>query len=296
MDLKTQISRFLEYLLIEKKYSDATIASYKNDLKTFEEFCKAKKKNFDSIKKEDLKDYLSYLNQKYQNDKTISHHITSLRSFYKFLMIEHQLGKNPVSYLELPKLKKTLPNVLSVSEVETLLDIPIVDAFSARNKAMLELMYATGLRVSELINVKIQDFDFTMATIRTLGKGSKERVIPIGEYAMTAILIYYQEYRDELCRKGQREYLFLNNHGDRMTRVGFFKMLKKLAKEKGIQTEFSPHTLRHSFATHLLDYGADLRSIQELLGHSSISTTQIYTHVSKEKIKQNYEEFHPHGK
>ena len=135
-----------------------------------------------------------------------------------------------------------------------------------------------------------------MATLRTLGKGSKERIIPIGEYAMMAISIYYQGYRDELCRKGQREYLFLNNHGEKMTRVGFFKLLKKVAKEKGIKTEFSPHTLRHSFATHLLDYGADLRSIQELLGHSSISTTQIYTHVSNEKIKQNYEEFHPHGK
>lgn len=295
--VEEQIERFLNYLLIEKKYSNATIMSYQNDLSTFQEFCNEnKKKNLQTISKEDLKEYLSYLKKKYDNDKTVAHHISTLRSFYKFLMIEKYIDKNPVSYLELPKIRKSLPHVLSMEEIDRLLEIPITDAFSARNKAMLELMYAAGLRVSELMNVKASDIDYQMATVRTLGKGSKERIIPLGEYAITALKIYENEYRSTLCIKGPREYLFLNNHGEKMSRVGFFKILKKLAREKNIKTDFSPHTLRHSFATHLLDHGADLRSIQELLGHSSISTTQIYTHVSQEKIKQNYEEFHPHGK
>lgn len=294
--LEEQIGRFLNYLLIDKKYSNNTILTYEDDLNTFLSFCKEEKLELNEIKKEDLKNYLVYLKKQYQNEKTISHHITSLRSFYKFLLMEKILTKNPISGIELPKLKKTLPHVLSEEEVNQLLDIQITDKYSARNKAMLELMYATGLRVSELINVKITDFDMEMALLRTMGKGRKERILPVGEYAMTAIQIYLQHYRDSFCIKGPKEYLFLNNHGNKMTRVGFFKNLKKLAKEKGIKTEFSPHTLRHSFATHLLNYGADLRSIQELLGHSSISTTQIYTHVSNEKIRKNYEEYHPHGK
>lgn len=295
--IEEQIERFLNYLLIEKKYSNATILSYQDNLKTFQEFCeKEKKSSLKEIAKEDLKKYLEYLKKKYDCDKTISHHITVLRSFYKFLMIEKYIDKNPVSYLELPKIRKALPHVLTVEEVNTLLNISVTDAFSARNKAMIELMYAAGLRVSELVNVKLSDIDYEMATIKTFGKGSKERIIPLGEYAISALKLYEEEYRSTLCIKGPREYMFLNNHGEHLTRVGFFKILKKLAKEVGIKTEFSPHTLRHSFATHLLDYGADLRSIQELLGHSSISTTQIYTHVSQEKIKQNYEEFHPHGK
>ncbi len=294
--LEEQIGRFLNYLLIDKKYSNNTILTYEDDLNTFLSFCKEEKLELNEIEKEDLKNYLVYLKKHYQNEKTISHHITSLRSFYKFLLMEKILTKNPISGIELPKLKKTLPHVLSEEEVNQLLDIQITDKYSARNKAMLELMYATGLRVSELINVKITDFDMEMALLRTMGKGRKERILPVGEYAMTAIQIYLQHYRDSFCIKGPKEYLFLNNHGNKMTRVGFFKNLKKLAKEKGIKTEFSPHTLRHSFATHLLNYGADLRSIQELLGHSSISTTQIYTHVSNEKIRKNYEEYHPHGK
>ena len=160
---------------------------------------------------------------------------------------------------------------------------------------MLELMYATGLRVSELIEVKLSDIDFDNAIIRTMGKGSKERIIPVGDYALAALDIYINGYRDSFLIKGMTEYLFLNNHGVKMTRVGFFKIIKNLAFTLGIKVSFSPHTLRHSFATHLLDAGADLRSIQELLGHSDISTTQIYTHVSKEKIKKEYDNFHPHG-
>ena len=294
--VEEKVEEFLNYLWIEKKYSSHTITSYQNDLKTFLKFCEKKKKSLPELNKEDLKEYLKFLKDSYDSDKTISRHISSLRSFYKYLMIDKYIEKNPVSLIELPKLKKSLPQVLSVEEIDQLLDIPLVDAYSYRNKAMLELMYATGLRVSELVNLKTNDIDFTMANVRTIGKGSKERIIPIGDYALNAVSIYYQNYRDLLCKHGKKEALFLNNHGEAMTRVGFFKIVKKLAKEKGIKTPFSPHTLRHSFATHLLDHGADLRSIQELLGHSDISTTQIYTHVSQEKLKENYKEFHPHGK
>lgn len=161
---------------------------------------------------------------------------------------------------------------------------------------MLELMYATGLRVSELVNLKLHNIDFDMAIVRTFGKGNKERIVPIGDYALDSLKEYIINYRDGMFKKNINDYLFLNNHGNKLTRQGFFKIIKKQAETKNIKTEFSPHTLRHSFATHLLDYGADLRTIQELLGHSNLSTTQIYTHISKEKLKKNYENFHPHGK
>ncbi len=295
-EIEETIEEYLNYLLIEKKYSNHTIMSYQNDLTEFANFCKQKKKELYQLNKQDLKDYLTHLKHKYTSDKTISHHISSLRSFYKYLMISKYIDQNPVSLIALPKITKTLPQVLSEEEVDRILDIPLTDPFSYRNKAMLELMYATGLRVSELVNLKISDIDFNMATVRTIGKGSKERIIPIGDYALTALSIYYENYRELLYKHNRNDYLFLNNHGKQMTRVGFFKIVKKIAKEKDIQTHFSPHTLRHSFATHLLNHGADLRSIQELLGHSDISTTQIYTHVSQEKLKENYREFHPHGK
>ncbi len=195
----------------------------------------------------------------------------------------------------MPKLNKSLPKILTEDEVLKLLDIPLSDNFSYRNKAMLELMYATGLRVSELVNLKLQDIDLNEDIVRTFGKGSKERIIPIGEYAKEYLEKYIYEHRGLMLKKNNSEYLFLNNHGNKMTRQGFFKIIKKLANEKGIKKDISPHTLRHSFASHLLKYGADLRTIQELLGHSDISTTQIYTHITNEELKKNYENFHPHG-
>jgi len=160
---------------------------------------------------------------------------------------------------------------------------------------MLELLYSSGLRVSELVSLTVNDINLDMSLVRIMGKGNKERIIPIGDYANNALKIYINDYRESMLKGKMNDYLFLNNHGSKMTRQGFFKIIKKLAKEKGIKTDFSPHTLRHSFATHLLNYGADLRSIQEMLGHSSISTTQIYTHVSTEKLKEDYNKYHPHS-
>ena len=290
--IDTYIKEFIEYLIIDKKYSENTVKSYNNDLKIFNNYIN---KQINNINENDIKNYIKYLNKKNDNTKTISHNISTLRSFYKFLLIEKKVNKNPMEYIELPKTKKSLPKTLSIEEIDKLLDIKLKDAFSYRNKAMLELMYSSGLRVSELVNVNIHDIDISNCIIRIMGKGSKERIVPLGDYAIKYIEIYLREYREKLVKRELNDYLFLNNHGKKMTRQGFFKILKQITKEKGIKTEFSPHTLRHSFATHLLNRGADLRSIQEMLGHSDISTTQIYTHVSKEKLKENYNNFHPHA-
>lgn len=291
--IDTFINEFTEYLIIDKKYSENTIKAYNNDLKKFKNFFK--NKNINQIDEKDIREYLKHLNKENNDTRTISHNISTLRSFYKFLLIEKKVLKNPMEYIELPKVKKTLPKTLSIEEIDRLLDINLTDSFSYRNKAMLELMYSSGLRVSELINVKIHDIDTSNCIIRIMGKGSKERIVPLGDYAIRYIELYLKEHREKLIKRELNDYLFLNNHGSKMTRQGFFKILKGIAREKNIKTEFSPHTLRHSFATHLLNGGADLRSIQEMLGHSDISTTQIYTHVSKEKLKENYNNFHPHA-
>lgn len=291
--LNELIEEFLRYLLIDKGYSNNTIESYKRDLEKFLEY--NKNKNINDISNEDLKKYIKYLSNENLNEKSIARNISSLKSFYKFLVINKYIDNNVSDVLYLPKIKKGLPNILTEDEVLKLLDIELIDNFSYRNKAMLELMYATGLRVSELINLKLQDIDLNQDIIRTFGKGSKERVIPIGDYAKEYLEKYIYEYRGSMLKKESSEYLFLNNHGKQMTRQGFFKIIKKIAKEKGIYNDLSPHTLRHSFASHLLKYGADLRTIQELLGHSDISTTQIYTHITNEELKKNYNEFHPHG-
>ena len=291
--LSSLIEEFLRYLLIDKGYSNNTIESYKRDLEKFLIF--NNDKDISSIKNSDLKEYIKYLNEENLNEKSIARNISSIKSFYKFLVIQKYITNNPSDSIFQPKLKKSLPNILTEEEVLKLLDIKLTDNFSYRNKAMLELMYASGLRVSELVNLKLQDIDLNQDIIRTFGKGSKERVIPIGDYAKEYLEKYIYEYRGSMLKKEASEYLFLNNHGKKMTRQGFFKIIKKITQEKGINKDLSPHTLRHSFASHLLKHGADLRTIQELLGHSDISTTQIYTHITNEQLKKNYKNYHPHG-
>lgn len=290
--MENEIELFTNYLLIDKKYSKNTIESYKRDLTQFNNFID---KKVTDIEDSDIKKYLKELNILKESNKTVARFISSLRTFYKFLIIEKIVTKNPLENIELPKLNKSLPKTLDEEDIDKLLNIKLTDNYSFRNKAMIELMYATGLRVTELINLKMQDIDINMALLRTMGKGSKERIIPIGDYALHYLELYILNYRDSMLKKEYNDYLFLNNHGKQMTRQGFFKILKKIAVENEIEKDFSPHTLRHSFATHLLNHGADLRSIQELLGHSDISTTQIYTHVSNKQLKENYNEYHPHG-
>ena len=285
---------FKTYLLIDKKYSNETIDSYMNDLYKYYEYIKQKNLNINNIKRKDIMEYTKYLRKNQLSTNSINHNISVLRTFYKFLVISNRFVTDPIDYLEVPKLRKTLPKVLSYDEVKLLLDIDLNNKYSYRNKAMLELMYATGLRVSELVNLKINDIDLDMDLIRTIGKGSKERIIPIGDYAIYFVKIYINEYRKQLLKENT-DYVFLNNHGKRLSRQSFYKLVKELAIKKNIKTEFSPHTLRHSFATHLLDRGADIVSIKEMLGHSSLSTTQIYTHISNQKLKDEYDKFHPHS-
>lgn len=293
MNLKESIEDFLRYLLIDKNYSNNTIESYKEDLLKFSEFFN--NKDISSIDIDDLKRYVKYLNNQELNELSISRNISCIKSFYKYLNIEKIIDNNPSDSLFLPKVRKKLPNTLSEEEVDRLLDIKLTDMFSYRNKAMLEVLYATGLRVSELVNLKMENIDFESDIIRTYGKGNKERVIPIGEYAKIYLEKYLNEYRYQMLKHGNNEYVFLNNHGKNMTRQGFFKIIKQIANDAGIKKEISPHILRHSFASHLLKHGADLRTIQELLGHSNVSTTQIYTHISNEELKENYKNYHPHG-
>ena len=290
--LRNEANDFINYLLIDKKYSDDTIKSYKNDL---EKFCLFFDKDIKNINREDLRRYLVYLKEENLSEKSIAHNISVLRSFYKFLEISNQLKVNPIEFIDLPKIPKKLPNVLSVEEVDKLLEINVNCEYSARNKAMLELMYSSGLRISELINLKMTDISLDECVVRTMGKGSKERIIPIGDLALEALKKYIFIYRDKLIKKQNSDYLFLSSRGTNMSRQAFFKIIKKIALEKNIKTELSPHTLRHSFATHMLNSGADLRIIQELLGHSDISTTQIYTHISRARISDDYNNSHPHS-
>ncbi len=286
------INKFTDYLRFEKKYSENTISSYKRDLSKVDKYIK---KNFKTLSKNDIQAYIQYISKE-ENSSSVSRNISTLKSFYKFLEINKYCKNNPIFTITNPKKRQKLPKVLSEEEVNKLLDINLNTDYDYRNKAMFELMYSSGLRVSELINLNVNDIDLMNSTVRIFGKGSKERIVPLNNYASEALKNYILYHRATLFKHGENNYLFLNNHGNKMTRQGFFKILKKIALENNIKTDFSPHTLRHSFATHLLKYGADLRSIQELLGHSDISTTQIYTHITSERLQKNYEEFHPHGK
>jgi integrase/recombinase XerD len=290
MDIEDAIKDFLNYCIFEKGLSDKTKESYQNDLEVYKEFLKKQNiSRVEHITSDHIKDFLKERND--EETTTIAHNLTVIKNFHSYLLKEKIVKDNVSEFIERPKLRKTLPKTLSIEDVDKLLDIQLNTPFDYRNKAMLELMYGCGLRVSELVGLEINDIDQTNCLIRILGKGSKERDIPVGEYA----LYYLKEYlkvREDLLKEKSCNKLFLNNHGLGMTRQGFFKNLKQLLKEKGLNPEVSPHTLRHSFATHLINRGADLRSIQEMLGHSDISTTKIYTRVSDEKVIEDYNKYH----
>ena len=294
MNIEDAIPEFLNYCIFEKGLSDKTKLSYENDLDVYKDFLKERNKTkVNQITSDDIKDFLKAREE--EETTTVAHNITVISNFHNYLLKEKLVENNVCEFIDRPKLKKALPKTLSIEDVDNLLDIPLNTPFDYRNKAMLELMYGCGLRVSELINIEINDIDMTNYEIRILGKGSKERIIPIGEYAIDYLKEYVKR-RDDLLKDKPCNKLFLNNHGEGMTRQGFFKMLKKLLLEKGINPNVSPHTLRHSFATHLINRGADLRSIQEMLGHSDISTTKIYTRVTDEKVINDYNEFHYRSK
>ncbi len=289
-----EITEYLNYIKYERKLSKETVKNYEYDLNKFISYLKENHiNNFNEVTVDNIENYLKFISN--LNSRSISRNITSINNLFIFLLKEKQVKKNPCEFIDRPKIKKSLPDTLSVEEVSNLLDIPLKTKYDYRNKAMLELMYGSGLRVSELISLTMRDIDSENDIVRCLGKGSKERIVPINDYSMYYLKLYIDK-RNLFLINGVNDYLFLNSHGKQMTRQGFFKNLKKILLEKGIKKNVTPHTLRHSFATHMLSGGADLRSIQILLGHSDISTTKIYTHISKEKVKQDYEKFHPRSK
>lgn len=295
MDL--QLKDFMHYLLVERGLSKNTLVSYERDLKSYIQYLQSVEKltSLQEVQRIQIVHFLGSLKNEGKSSKTIARHVASIRAFHQFLLRDKAVDHDPSVHIDTPKPERSLPKVLSLAEVERLLDSPKSnDKYGLRDKAMLELLYATGIRVSELIGLNIEDAHLTMGFVRCIGKGNKERIIPLGSTATTVIQKYLDEGRPQFSSpKYLEKALFLNHHGRRLTRQGFWKILKSITAEAGIQKELTPHTLRHSFATHLLENGADLRAVQEMLGHSDISTTQIYTHVTKTRLKDVYSQFHP---
>jgi len=286
---------FIEYLLVEKGLSSNTLEAYRRDISKFIRYLQDKKVlQIQDVGKDTLAAYLFYLKKQEQSPATIARQIASLKGFFSFLYLEGVIVKEPSLNLESPKLAKKLPQVLSEEEMVNLLEErngskPV----EIRDRAILELRYATGMRVSELVNLNMGQLDLELAFVRCLGKGDKERIIPLGSKAVQAVSTYRQEARPVLLKNVNERALFLNHHGQRMSRQGYWKLIKKQTGATGINRGVTPHTLRHTFATHLLANGADLRSVQELLGHADVSTTQIYTHLTKSRLKEIYEKTHP---
>lgn len=279
------LKEYENYLKFEKNYSMNTINSYLSDIKEYQEF---KKGDILSSTKEDILAYLKTI--KNLESTTISHKISSLKSFFKYYQKREKIKVNPLANIKSPKIAKKLPTYLTLEEVSKLLDVEIKSPYDARNKAILELLYSSGIRISELCNMQTSNYNSYECIIRLIGKGSKERIIPLGDYAISVLEDYINNYRTKINKKNINS-IFINNRGDAVSRQFIFKVIKKECLKKGIRKNVSPHTLRHTFATHLLQNGADLRIIQELLGHENISTTQIYTHVSNQELKNDYQKF-----
>ena len=285
---KEFIDDFSNYLRIDKNYSSNTVESYMRDLKYFLSYVD---KEILNITKRDIDNYILHLLPNY-NESSINRIIASIKSFYKYLAI-YKGFINVSEDVECLQRKKKLPKYLSIEEVDNLLDIELNTSFDHRNKAILELMYSTGLRATELINLELNNIDTVNMIVHVYGKGSKERIVPMSKIAVNYLDIYINNYRDSLFVKGKpkTDALFLNNHGTKMTRQGLYNIIGKIAKEKNINKEIIPHVLRHSFATHMIECGADIRSVQELLGHENVVTTEIYTHLANNFIKDNYNEY-----
>ena len=286
MDINDAKSLFMQYLIVEKGLSNSTISSYKEDLKSFFQFKKAKK--VEELDYKDIDNYIIFLTDDDKAPKTIIRRATTIRSFFSFLQKENYMFHES-SLIEMPKLNHSLPNVLTFEEVEALFSAPdMTKKEGIRDRAMLEVMYASGLRVSELLALKLSQYSSSLNCLKIYGKGNKERMVPIGDYALEYLTKYLREVRDFNIGK-KTDYVFLNKAGKSITRQYFWQQIKKYGEIAQIKKSISPHTLRHSFATHLLENGADLRMVQEALGHSKISTTQIYTHVSTKRILSIYD-------
>jgi integrase/recombinase XerD len=297
--MESTIHVFLSYLRVEKGLAQNTILAYGRDLKRFAEFLRKRhKERMEDVTREDVVDFLSSLYKEKLDSRSVARYLVSLRGLYKFGMMEGTVDTDPTENLESPKVRSSLPTYLRVEEVDKLLQAPnLATPIGLRDRAMLEVLYSTGLRVSELLNLRISDIDMRIGCVRCIGKGDKERLVPIGRKAIEAVEQYLAQARPKFARPSSppphNQSLFLTSIGRRLSRVSIWKILHDYGTKLGLRGRLTPHKLRHSFATHLLEGGADLRSVQLMLGHADISTTQIYTHVVEERLKQIYKAHHP---
>jgi len=293
-DISMEVASFLDYARVEKGLASNSIVSYGRDLRKFAGYVRDAELTLDKVRHEHIRKFLETLYRQGLSARSVARHLAAIRHFFQFLVKEGILAADPAREVEAPHLSHSLPKYLNFQEVEALLGQPDpATPTGLRDRAMLELLYATGMRVSELLGVRWEDFEPNLGIIRCLGKGNKERLIPVGKSAIRAVEAYTRQGRGSFAKQPDVPFLFLNRRGGVLSRVGFWKILAAYGRRAGIRAPLAPHMVRHSFATHLLERGADLRSIQTMLGHSDISTTQIYTHVLKERLQQVYQSHHP---
>jgi integrase/recombinase XerD len=292
--LEAHIRTFLNCLRVEKGLSDNTIQAYRRDIEKFAAFASQRKLSTKQVQRSDIVDFLGSLYRKGLDSRSVARHLVTIRNFFRFALIEGYIDDDPAATIESPKFRQSLPEFLSLEEVDRVLRQPDTTAtVGIRDRAMIELMYSCGLRVSELCGLRVADLQAEAGCLRCIGKGNKERLVPVGRQALEAVQRYLRESRPKLLRDGSSPHLFLGQTGRSVSRIAFWKVLRGYGRKTGLRKDLTPHMLRHSFATHLLDRGADLRSVQMMLGHSDISTTQIYTHVVEERLKQVYKAHHP---
>ena len=293
-EMQAQIAGFLSYLRVERGLAQNTVEAYSRDLEKFQQFLQKSGWNFADAGPTGIRKFLLWLEQQELEGRTIARQIVSLRNFYRYLRRESLVPSNPTENLESPRIWKVLPKYLSLEEVEKLLAQPSAETpLEIRGRAMLEMLYGTGLRVSELASLRVADMNLEAGYVCTLGKGNKQRIVPVGRAAIAAVEKYCAGSRARLLGSGLSPYLFVSRRGSRLTRQGVWLLLSRYGKLAGIRKRITPHLLRHSFATHMLARGADLRSLQMMLGHSDISTTQIYTHVATARLQEVYQRHHP---
>lgn len=286
------MDRFIKYLRVERGLSENTVISYNRDLVKFSQYLEERDLSPLEVRQDDVMDYISRIRASF-SARTVARNLSSIKMFFRFLVYDRQMKANPARLLGTPKIPSNLPQVLSRDEVDLLLSQPDCSKpIGQRDKAMLELLYATGLRVSELVGMTFSNINLDGGFVRTVGKGTKERLVPMGQKAIEAMRSYLDQGRKALS-KGSSPYLFLSLRGRPMTRQGFWKIIRQYGAKGGLKKNITPHGLRHSFATHLLEGGADLRSVQVMLGHADISTTQVYTHVTRERLREVHERHHP---
>lgn len=293
--MQTIIDEYLHFIMIEKGLSKNTVAAYRRDLNHYKAFLEQEKiGNIDNIDRYTITLFLGFLKDQGKSAKTLARISATVRGFHQFALREKYAVKDPTVVMESPKYERNLPDILSIAEVDKFLATPDTSKITGkRDLVMLELLYATGMRVSELISLNTDDVNTVMGFVRVFGKGNKERIIPIGDHMIELLDTYINNTRYKMLKKELTDSLFLNFHGKRLTRQGFWKIMRQIKEDAGINKKLTPHTLRHSFATHLLENGADLRAVQEMLGHADISTTQLYTHISKKQIREVYKNTHP---